>query len=750
MSSGAFTSGGGEWRWTPLGVPVVYEVVALHAVYAVKFDDLPQLANTTPARGSRGERYVFLPGQLVAPMERKPCGPNNWAMRVTFDGNDAWLTELDDAGEVVLMRKHVDTKQRCYQVSSHLSGTFTSVGVRSQPDYDFAYSISEKYTGLLAKGRVITTDARVCNSKGDAFVRLTSVKTANIQSWIFEKHADGHQVLTERAVEVGEWIFEVSNSAGLAVRRWPDYDASLKLEGEELKKCGSFVAARERVQGEHGDWMYRVDGGWLFSTREGARTMRHHSSRPVSITSNPGENVIVMLDPGRWANGEDDEAEYICFVTHDDGRQVPHFHCIGTVAKQLNNCAAKGRNVTGVAVSPKGDTWYVSAGAPAHNPSAGGHAWWNGVSSSDIKNADGRIVSFGSKYVYCVGESTTEAFINGSNGFNTHNLESDLLDIMRGASRIHKLMLFHNNQYFLHTNKGFYWKINNEHLEKQINKQMHDIVSISISPRNGSWIVIYSNRYVSSTGVPDVVGRTLGTFFKEHHELVAKRSSMTAGYDAAVHTIERIPLLSQVEKAQPVLQSPSSHASSSHQPSLRRFGDARHLEAHTDGASRGNPGDAAIGVIFYDSLTQMRLLEIQECIGTRTNNEAEYHAVITTLELVLKEVNGCPLADRVLSLLVQTDSELLARQIQGTYRVSAENLKPLHSHACDLLARLNTMLANGARIEHVGRSRVADADQVANEALDRQSKRQCLSNSREGLPHTPPQKAFCVSNWRID
>ncbi|XRB16732.1 ribonuclease HI [Pseudoscourfieldia marina] len=682
MSSGAFTSGGGEWRWTPLGVPVVYEVVASHAVYAVKFDDL-QLANTTPARGSRGERYVFLPGQLVAPMERKPCGPNNWAMRVTFDGNDAWLTELDDAGEVVLMRKHVDTKQRCYQVSSHLSGTFTSVGVRSQPDYDFAYSISEKYTGLLAKGRVITTDARVCNSKGDAFVRLTSVKTANIQSWIFEKHADGHQVLTERAVEVGEWIFEVSNSAGLAVRRWPDYDASLKLEGEELKKCGSFVAARERVQGEHGDWMYRVDGGWLFSTREGARTMRHHSSRPVSITSNPGENVIVMLDPGRWANGEDDEAEYICFVTHDDGRQVPHFHCIGTVAKQLNNCAAKGRNVTGVAVSPKGDT-------------------------------------------------------------------CDLLDIMRGASRIHKLMLFHNNQYFLHTNKGFYWKINNEHLEKQINKQMHDIVSISISPRNGSWIVIYSNRYVSSTGVPDVVGRTLGTFFKEHHELVAKRSSMTAGYDAAVHTIERIPLLSQVEKAQPVLQSPSSHASSSHQPSLRRFGDARHLEAHTDGASRGNPGDAAIGVIFYDSLTQMRLLEIQECIGTRTNNEAEYHAVITTLELVLKEVNGCPLADRVLSLLVQTDSELLARQIQGTYRVSAENLKPLHSHACDLLARLNTMLANGARIEHVGRSRVADADQVANEALDRQSKRQCLSNSREGLPHTPPQKAFCVSNWRID
>ena len=91
------------------------------------------------------------------------------------------------------------------------------------------------------------------------------------------------------------------------------------------------------------------------------------------------------------------------------------------------------------------------------------------------------------------------------------------------------------------------------------------------------------------------------------------------------------------------------------------------LTAHVDGAARGNPGPAGIGVVLTDSDGRV-VKEVAEPLGITTNNVAEYTALIRSLEEALAV--GCN------SISVITDSELMARQINGQYAVKAEHLKP--------------------------------------------------------------------------
>jgi ribonuclease HI len=125
---------------------------------------------------------------------------------------------------------------------------------------------------------------------------------------------------------------------------------------------------------------------------------------------------------------------------------------------------------------------------------------------------------------------------------------------------------------------------------------------------------------------------------------------------------------------------------------------------HTDGAARGNPGPAAIGVVVQDETGRV-IWETSRSLGIRTNNEAEYLALIAALEY-LKE---CRAAEADFYL----DSELVVRQISGRYRVKEPRLLALHGRA--------TMLLNAVprhRFHHVPRKENAHADGLANEALD--------------------------------
>lgn len=128
---------------------------------------------------------------------------------------------------------------------------------------------------------------------------------------------------------------------------------------------------------------------------------------------------------------------------------------------------------------------------------------------------------------------------------------------------------------------------------------------------------------------------------------------------------------------------------------------------HTDGAARGNPGEAGAGVVISDTAGRT-LKEAKEFLGTTTNNVAEYRAVILGLEKALELGAG--------RITLQLDSELVGRQLRGEYRVREEHLKPLHNRAVDLLNRFLRY-----NIICIGREENRRADQLANEAIDQKN-----------------------------
>jgi ribonuclease HI len=127
------------------------------------------------------------------------------------------------------------------------------------------------------------------------------------------------------------------------------------------------------------------------------------------------------------------------------------------------------------------------------------------------------------------------------------------------------------------------------------------------------------------------------------------------------------------------------------------------IEVFIDGAARGNPGPASIGVVIKDG--PKTLEEIGAYIGNTTNNVAEYMALIRGLEEVL--MRGFKSANFF------SDSELLVKQLNGEYKVKHENLVPLHYHILTLVDRMKDF-----SIKHVPREKNKEADKMANEGLD--------------------------------
>ncbi len=125
----------------------------------------------------------------------------------------------------------------------------------------------------------------------------------------------------------------------------------------------------------------------------------------------------------------------------------------------------------------------------------------------------------------------------------------------------------------------------------------------------------------------------------------------------------------------------------------------------TDGAAKGNPGPSGIGIVLYKgSDTTEPIAAFGEYIGETTNNVAEYKALIRGLKEALERG-----ADRIEA---RTDSELMARQIAGRYKVNAPQILPLHQEACRLLSRFED-----AAVVHVLRGKNALADKLANQGV---------------------------------
>jgi len=128
------------------------------------------------------------------------------------------------------------------------------------------------------------------------------------------------------------------------------------------------------------------------------------------------------------------------------------------------------------------------------------------------------------------------------------------------------------------------------------------------------------------------------------------------------------------------------------------------LEIYTDGASRGNPGPAAIGILFRRKGGE-DLAEHHEAIGRATNNVAEYRAVVTALEICQRWG-----ARRV---HLKMDSELIVKQLLGIYRVKSPELRPLYQQVVFISRGMAEF-----QVTHVRREQNAHADALANRALD--------------------------------
>jgi ribonuclease HI len=129
------------------------------------------------------------------------------------------------------------------------------------------------------------------------------------------------------------------------------------------------------------------------------------------------------------------------------------------------------------------------------------------------------------------------------------------------------------------------------------------------------------------------------------------------------------------------------------------------LLIHTDGAARGNPGPAGAGAVLRDPSDGRIVSEIATFLGTRTNNYAEWTAVALALEEAL--LQGATQVD------LRMDSELVARQITGRYRVKHADLKPIHARVMELLSRFD-----GYTVGHVPRELNKEADRLSNVAID--------------------------------
>ena len=135
------------------------------------------------------------------------------------------------------------------------------------------------------------------------------------------------------------------------------------------------------------------------------------------------------------------------------------------------------------------------------------------------------------------------------------------------------------------------------------------------------------------------------------------------------------------------------------------------LIIYTDGGSRGNPGPAGIGVVIANGRGQT-IKKYSQDIGEKTNNEAEYEAVIFALQKV-KQLFGKEKTKNY-EIEIRMDSELVARQLRGEYKIMEEKLFPLFIKIWNLKMDFREI-----SFTEIPREKNKDADRLANEAMDK-------------------------------
>ena len=135
---------------------------------------------------------------------------------------------------------------------------------------------------------------------------------------------------------------------------------------------------------------------------------------------------------------------------------------------------------------------------------------------------------------------------------------------------------------------------------------------------------------------------------------------------------------------------------------------------YTDGGSRGNPGPAAIGIVFCNEKGEI-IKKYSEYLGETTNNEAEYQAVIFALNK-FKALFGKKLASQT-EIELRSDSELLIKQLQGLYKILEPRIQLLFIAVWNLKLDFKKV-----KFKLISREKNKEADNLVNETLNSQNK----------------------------
>lgn len=171
---------------------------------------------------------------------------------------------------------------------------------------------------------------------------------------------------------------------------------------------------------------------------------------------------------------------------------------------------------------------------------------------------------------------------------------------------------------------------------------------------------------------------------------------------------------------------------------MKRVAKYQTVKLYTDGGSRGNPGDAAIGYVLY-SEEEEAIFRYAEPIGKATNNAAEYTAMLKGLEKAVEIGAG--------QVRLYMDSELIVKQIKREYKVKNEELRLLYDRATDMISKFNRF-----EIRHVRREYNKEADRLVNLALDKNEifEEDLRRGLEEGNPPLPAEEIHPALEKKIE
>lgn len=388
----------------------------------------------------------------------------------------------------------------------------------------------EHRTGYVRHaGHCISAGTRIQTPEGVSFVQLSGTT-----SWVFDVSRAKEPVLEAIPLETTttSWVLEITNSAGITLRQWPDYHTSLRVteDSDGTIPVGTFIRSTARVRGQHGDSFYHVDhngvSGWAFASRKGTETMQLWMKAPEPLCEGPpGRSILVA------AGDDEDDWVVVSERQREDGYPYQVVSCGNAASdsrlvRQIYNCHNKERLVTCIAMGSDNERWYCSG---KKRDGTGAHCWFSGDIDREYISANS-IVALGDT------NGSVASYDLTARCTCYRRISDDLRQRLNSVTTVGALAMWGDVEYFVRDNRGTEWVTCNTYLGRELKhgKKSNGNICWVHAFESESWIVLRDHWFVDSKGIPDDLSRAVRTHYNTHVEKRNKRREMIQKYNAAV------------------------------------------------------------------------------------------------------------------------------------------------------------------------------------------------------------------------